>query len=260
MPEGTDRIPTNLRLLLILECVAEAGEALTAAEIGRRMALPKQTIHRLCSTLLDEGFLVKEAGGKRLLPGRRARQMAAGVLYASPNHIIRRQILTRVSRAVEETVNFVVPRDDGMVYLDRVETEWPFRIQLPIGSNVPFHATASGKAYLASLPPRKRRAMVGALDMQALTPKTHVNRHSLLADLTEIARRGYALDDEEMMEGLIAVAAPVTDEAGRFIAAIAFHGPIQRLTIDRALAHLPVLQSAALELRDVLTNGELEDA
>lgn len=253
MPDGSDRIPTNLRLLLILECVAEAGDALTAAEIGRRMDLPKQTIHRLCSTLLDEGFLVKEGGGKRLIPGRRARQTAAGVLYASPNHIIRRQILMRVSKAVEETVNFVVPRDEGMIYLDRVETEWPFRIQLPIGSNVPFHATASGKTFLASLPPRKRKAMVGAMDMQALTPKTHVNRQALLADLAEIARRGYALDDEEMMEGLVALAVPVTDEAGRFIAAIAFHGPIQRLSTERALSHLSVLQTAALEIRDALT-------
>ena len=252
MPDQSDRIPTNLRLLLILESVAEAGEALTAAEIGRRMDLPKQTIHRLCATLLEEGFLAKEGGGKRLLPGRRARQTAAGILYASPNHIIRRQILTRVSKAVGETVNFAVPRDDGMVYLDRVETEWPFRIQLPIGSNVPFHATASGKTFLSSLPPRKRKAMLEAMDLTAMTGKTQVNRQALLAELAAIARRGYAIDDEEMMDGLVALAVPVTDETGRFIAAIAFHGPVQRLTPEAALSHLPVLQNAALEIRGTL--------
>lgn len=252
MPDGSDRIPTNLRLLLILESVAEAGEALTAAEIGRRMDLPKQTIHRLCSTLLDEGFLAKEGGGKRLLPGRRARTTAAGVLYASPNHIIRRQILTRVSKTVGETVNFVVPRDNGMVYLDRVETEWPFRIQLPIGSNVPFHATASGKTFLASLPPRKRKAMLEAMDLTPLTEKTLVTRPALLSELATIARRGYAVDDEEMMEGLVALAVPVTDEEGRFIAAIAFHGPVQRLSIETAMSHLSVLQNAALEIRNAL--------
>ena len=252
MPDGSDRIPTNLRLLLILESVAEAGEALTAAEIGRRMDLPKQTIHRLCSTLLDEGFLVKEGGGKRLLPGRRARKTAAGVLYASPNHIIRRQILTRVSKAVEETVNFAVPRDDGMVYLDRVETEWPFRIQLPIGSNVPFHATASGKTFLSSLPPRKRKAMLDTMDLSALTTKTQVNRQALLAELATIARQGYAVDDEEMMDGLVALAVPVTDEAGRFVAAIAFHGPVQRLSLETAISHLSLLQNAAVEIRNAL--------
>lgn len=252
MSEETDRIPTNLRLLLIMEAVADEGEPMTAAEIGRRMDLPKQTIHRLCATLLDEGFLVRESGGKRLLPGRRARRAAAGLLHASPNHIIRRQILTRVSKAVQETVNFVVPRDDGMVYLDRVETEWPFRIQLPIGSTVPFHATASGKTYLASLPPRKRKAMVESMELTPLTAKTLVTRQALLADLAEVARRGYSLDDEEMMEGLVAVAVPVTDEAGRFIAAIAFHGPVQRMSLPDAIKHLPVLQSAALEIRSAL--------
>lgn len=253
MPDGNDRIPTNLRLLLILECVADAGEALTAAEIGRRMDLPKQTIHRLCATLLDEGFLVKENGGKRLIPGRRARQVSAGMLHASPNHIIRRQILTRVSKTVQETVNFVVARDDGMLYLDRVETEWPFRIQLPIGSSVPFHATASGKTFLASLPPRKRKAMVEAMDLSPLTSKTHLTRSGLLADLADIARQGYAVDDEEMMEGLVALAVPVTDESGRFIAAITFHGPAQRLSIETAMAHLHVLQDAAIEIRQALT-------
>lgn len=245
----TDRIPTTMRLLLILEVIADAGRPMTAAELGREMDLPKQTIHRLCSTLLDEGFLVTEGSSKRLLPGRRARHVAAGVLHTSPNHIIRRQILKRVSQTVKETVNFSAPRDDGMVYLDRVETDWAFRIQLPIGTQVPFHATASGKAYLASLPPRKRKALVGALTMEALTPRTHTDPATLLKELNLIAKRGYSLDNEEMLEGLVAMAVPILDAEGRFIAAIAFHGPIQRVTIDMAIQHLPLLQAAAADLR-----------
>ena len=91
--DGTDsgRIPTNLRTLLILELVGQRSGPVSAAELGREMGLPKQTIHRLCNTLSQEGFLVQDHGGLR--PGRRLRQMATGLLHASTSHIARHEIL-----------------------------------------------------------------------------------------------------------------------------------------------------------------------
>ena len=80
-----------------------------------------------------------------------------GLLYNSRDHMARRQILLNIANKVKETVNFVVPEASGMNYIDRVETDWAFRIQLPIGTNVPFHCTASGKCFLASLSPKKEK-------------------------------------------------------------------------------------------------------
>lgn len=246
------RIPTNLRMLLILEILGERGEPMRAAEIGREIGLPKQTVNRLCTTLLDEGLLVREEHGNRLRPGRRARTMANGVLHAASDHILRHQILAQLAESVGETVNFAVPEIEGMVYRDRVETNWFFRIQLPVGSHVPFHCTASGKCYLASLPPARRKALVENLNLEAQTPQTLVNRTSLLEELHLIARQGYSMDNEELVEGMIAIAAPVSDRDGRFVAAVAFHGPAQRLTADAAVGHLPKLQNTANRLRDWL--------
>ncbi|MHA1190081.1 MAG: IclR family transcriptional regulator, partial [Alphaproteobacteria bacterium] len=159
----SERIPTNLRTLLILEILGTAGVPMTPTEIARQIDLPKQTVHRLCATLVEEGFLVRETSGKRLRPARRMRQLAADTLHASHYQLARHQILLKVADRVQETVNFVVPQADGMRYLDRVESRWPFRIQLPIGTHVPFHCTASGKTYLASLPALNRRNMVAGL-------------------------------------------------------------------------------------------------
>ena len=64
--------------------------------------------------------------------------MASGILHASRLHIARHQILQDVAATVGETVNFVVPEDAGMSYFDRVETDWPFRVQLPVGTHVLF--------------------------------------------------------------------------------------------------------------------------
>ncbi|MEL7139457.1 MAG: helix-turn-helix domain-containing protein, partial [Pseudomonadota bacterium] len=104
MTDEDDTIPTNLRTLRILEIVAEAAEPLTPSEINARLGLPKQTAHRLCNTLADEGFLAREGAGTRLRPGRRLRAMASGTLNGSHLHIARHQVLRKLSEAVGETV------------------------------------------------------------------------------------------------------------------------------------------------------------
>lgn len=247
-----ERIPTNLRTLLILEILGQTDTAMTATQINERLGLPKQTVHRLCATLVAEGFLTCPGNGKHFSPSRRARELGAGLLFASRSHIARHQILMDVAAQVRETVNFVVPEDTGMSYLDRVETDWPFRVQLPVGSNVPFHCTASGKTFMASLPLAARKAFVSALTLEPWTPRTHTDPGALLDDLGLIAERGYALDDEEFVEGMVAIAVPVRDSNGRFIAALAFHGPAQRVSIKAAESKRDVLIAAAQRLTDAL--------
>ncbi len=246
------RIPTNLRTLLILEVIGRSDTAMTATEINETIGLPKQTIHRLVTMLTHEGFLIREDDGKRFRPSRRLREIGAGVLFASRSYISRHQIMQDVASTVRETVNYVVPEETGMHYLDRVETDWPFRIQLPRGTNVPFHCTASGKTYLASLPVARRKKLVAALALEARSPNSITDPDALLAELSEIASQGYAIDNEELMEGMVALAAPVLDQRGRYIAAIAFHGPTPRLTIDIAKGHLEMLKEASRDLTEAL--------
>lgn len=250
MKDEDDTIPTNLRTLRILEIVADAAEPLTPSEINAGLGLPKQTAHRLCNTLADEGYLAREGAGTRLRPGRRMRTMASGTLNGRYLHVARHQVLRTLSDAVGETVNFVVPEPGGMRYRDRVETGWALRIQLPVGSNVPFHCTASGKTFLASLPAAVRQRMVGTLTLEDLTPNTITDPAALLDELAEIESQGYALDREEFMEGMIALAAPVHDREGRYAASIAFHAPMLRLSIDDALAHRETLRKAAAALAE----------
>ena len=145
------RIATNLRTLLLLEIFASAGKALSAKEVHAEIDLPYQTIHRLLMALESEGFLIRDAYEKKFRATRRLRIMASGLLNMSYVHVARHQILKDVAAKTRETVNFAVPQDNGMHYLDRVETDWAFRVQLPRGSNVPFHCTASGKIFMSSL-------------------------------------------------------------------------------------------------------------
>ncbi len=246
------RIPTNLRTLLILEVLGTADRPLTPTEINKEIGLPKQTVHRLCATLEKEGFLTRAEDPKRLRPGRRLRALAAGLLHGDAQHMIRHQILTRVSEQVEETVNFVVAQDTGMQYVDRVETDWPLRIQLPIGSAVPFHCTASGKVFLSAMRNKARERFVGNLTLSIQTPNTHVTPDELLGELQQISKQGYATDNEEFMQGMVAVAVPVRDARGRFVAALACHGPTQRMSLRQAIDKKDILTKGAAEISAAL--------
>lgn len=246
-----ERIPTNLRTLLILEVLGGRSAPMSAAEIGRVLGLPKQTIHRLCNTLVGEGFLAQDGSGLR--PGRRARNLGSGLLHASTSHIARHSILKRLAHETGETVNFVVPEEDGMSYKDRVETDWAFRVQLPVGSHVPFHCTASGKTFLASLRTRDRTRILGSAGLESMTRNTITDPDVLLEELKLIRRRGYAIDNEEFIEGMAAIAVPVRDAQGRYMASIGVHGPVLRYSVERAMSFAPLLEETARDLAELLT-------
>lgn len=247
-----DHIPPNLRTLLILEILGTSDRPMTATEINEELGLPKQTLHRLCATLEQHGFITRLGSDRRYQVARRLRELGSGLMYSSREQIARHQILREVSREVRETVNYVMPEDGGMRYLDRVETDWAFRIQLPIGTNVPFHCTASGKCFLASLAPDARARFVDTLQLTRMTEATLTDPTQLLAELSEIARRDYSLDREEFLEGMVAIAVPVTDPKGRFVAALAFHAPTQRVSLEQAIARRDTLHRASVKLRRVL--------
>ena len=250
-----ERIPTNLRTLLILEVLGQSAVPMSPTQMNAHLGLPKQTIHRLCATLVEEGFLTYTHDGKKLRPARRARMMASGILFSSRIHIARHQILENIAQVVGETVNFVVPASDGMSYLDRVETGWPFRVQLPIGTHVPFHCTASGKTFLASLVPKEREKFALALPLERKTENTITDMQKLLSELASIASQGYALDDEEFMDGMVALAVPISDDKKRFLAALAIHGPTMRISTEKLLSQRNVLLDASRQLSEILSEG-----
>lgn len=242
------RIATNLRTLLILEAVANSEAPLSPTEINRFIGLPKQSIHRLCQTLVDENFLIRDVSGKRLQPAPRTLKMAEGLLTSRQQNIARHQILMELSAATGETVNFVLPEYDGMRYLDRVETDWVFRVELPIGSRVPFYCTASGKCFLASLEGPQLEAILQTIKFEQRTPNTITSVAALDSELATVRSKGYALDNEELFNGMVALAVPVVDNLGRFQAALAFHGPTQRLSHETLLTHLDTMRKCAAQL------------
>lgn len=241
-------IPTNLRLLLVIEEIARVGVPITPTEVNASLGLPKPTIHRLFATLEEEGFLQRDMDGRTYSPGPRLRSMAGGILSSLRIRTARQAILQRLSREIGETCNIALPDRDAMTYLERVETQWPLRIQLPIGTRVPFYCTASGKMYLSTLARSHLMRYLAATDLRVRTPNTLTDPDALLAEIQKVRVQGYSLDREEFMQDMIALAVPILDVNGRLMATLAFHAPTQRFTIEKALGYLDAIREAAADL------------
>ncbi|MEO9781960.1 MAG: IclR family transcriptional regulator [Sedimentitalea sp.] len=247
-------IPTNLRLLMVLEEMASAGVPVTPTEVNQTLGLPKPTIHRLFATLETEGFIQRDIDGRGYSPGQRMRKLSTGILSSLRIRTARVAILTRLGEQIGETCNVALPERDGMIYIDRVETKWPLRIQLPIGTRVPFYCTASGKLYLNSLTPQHLERYAHATKFEQFTDRTLTTPERLTEEIERVRELGYSIDDEEFMEGMIAIGVPIAEANGRLVSTLSFHAPVQRLSMKDAHKHLDALKEAARHLSSLLTD------
>jgi DNA-binding IclR family transcriptional regulator len=246
--DSKGQIPTNLRLLLILEEVARAGVPVAPSVLSDTLSLPKPTIHRLLATAEEEGFLQRDIDGRSYGPGQRLRKLAGNTLSSQRLRTERLAIMQALESELGETCNLAAPGRYGMVYLDRVETHWPLRIQLPVGTQVPFHCTASGKMYLSSLRVDKLKRVLSWLKLEPSTDKSITDTDSLLEELAVTRSRGYSTDNEEFMDGMVAIAVPIRDTEGRLLTTLSIHAPRQRYDLDTLTGMVPQVQQAARRL------------
>ena len=232
----------SLRLLALL---ANEGRALSLADLATRLSLPKGTVHRLCTQLLATGFLTRDVDERSFSVGPTLRQLAFDTLNHGVVRGLRHEVLAELVGRVGETCNFTTLDGAQVLYLDRVEADWPLRLTLDVGSHVPLHCTASGKLFLALMSQRDRNALIGQLTLVRMTANTLTSADKLRAECDAIAACGYACDREEFIAGLIAIAVPVFGAGGEVRAAIAVHAPTARMTLDDAVAHIDALKAAA---------------
>lgn len=253
--DSPSRNTTNSTLqrgLMLLEAIATTPHGLSAADLERRFDIPKPTLHRLLKQLEEQALVVKDVEGRHLLPGERLHKMAMGVLANESLKAPCRMQLKRLADEVGETCNLTLLHGHEVLYYERVETNWPVRIQLPPGSLLPLHCTASGKLFLALMPPAQRRSLLKHLTLEDYTPYTATDIQELELRLERIATDELSIDDEEFIQGMVAVAVPVYDQAGRIQAALAIHAPRLRHSIDSLKEWVPLMRRIAGNLQDTL--------
>lgn len=236
-----------LKPLGLLETIASAAHAPTLADLTASVGQPKATLHRWLATLESAGLVQRTPDGRRYELAARASRLALSILSNAPGSALRHDILRRTVERLGESCNLTVLDGTGVTYVDRVESLWPLRITFQAGSRVPVHCSASGKLFLAFMPPARRDRLLGLITLERFTDTTLTDRAALEAELESIRSRRYALDREEYLAGLVCVAVPVYQggRSRRCVAALALQAPTMRLSCDRAVEKLPVLREAA---------------
>ncbi len=240
--------PVVVKAFALVEAILAANRPLTLSELSEALDRPKQTIHRTARQLEDYGFLYREPGRERYTIGGRlfnvSKQVLGWQMRAAPRHAT----LGRLVSDVGETCNVGIMDGDAILYLDRVESNFPLRAELQPGSRVPLHCTGLGKLLLAHLPGRTRKRVLERLKLDRYTDHTITDRDTLSKECDRIRKQGYAINDQEYHDGIISVAVPVHAENGNTISGLAIHAPAARLSIENAVALVPRLKPYADEI------------
>lgn len=246
---------TDQKLLSLLELVAARDHPVALAELAALADAPRPTVHRWLASLTGAGLVQRAPDGRRFELAQRASQLAFSILANLPGGALRHDVLTRVAQDVGESCNLTVLHGLHVTYIDRVEAQWPLRISFQRGSKVPVHCSASGKLFLAMMPPARRDALLDSCPLDRFTDNTFGDRDALVQNLKVIRKQRYALDQEEYLLGLVCLAVPVFSKRGAAracVAALAIQAPVARLNSESILEKLPRLQAAAQALAATL--------
>ena len=236
------------KALAVVEFLLADETPQSLSVIARHLGVPRQTAHRIVRQLADEGLIRREPPRDHYSLGPRMIRLSLATLRfswaAGPMHAVLRELVDEAG----ETCNLGVLDHDRVIYLDRVECAWPIQIQVRVGDRLPIHATAVGKLLLAHLPTRSRQRLMAALPLTRYTPSTITSAEALAAALGGIRKQGFAMNDQENTEGLLAVAVPIRDTAGAVVAGLALHAPTARISVERAHELVPVLKAGAKKM------------
>jgi len=247
----------TVKAVAILEAMATVRRPLGVTEVGVLLGLPKPTAHRIVRMLESEGLLQREPGSRRFVPGARLVRLGLGVVAASMLSAPRHAILEALSQKIGETCNFGVMADSHVVYLDRVESAWPFGLRFERGSRVPLHCTSMGKLFLSLMPTKKCALLLRSMPLYRYTENTITDAARLEAELENIRSSEVSTDNQEFLAGVVCVAVPVRDTNKQPVAALAVSAPLARMTLQQGLQHVPLLQAAAEQLTVTIDEADI---
>ncbi|WP_097967011.1 IclR family transcriptional regulator [Streptomyces sp. or20] len=246
-----------LNALRVLEEVA-ARQPVGVADLARAMESPKSTVQRALLTLHTAGW-IRPAGGTstRWMVSTKALYVGRSATGELGLRDIAVPVMEELRRATDETVHLAVPEAGNIVLIERLETSKPVRIILPLGQNLPAHASANGKAVLAaSSDEAVERHITDGLTR--FTETSIVDPRLLRAALAEVRLRGYATNAGEWRSDVSAVAAAVLGDAGLPVASLSVNVPTSRMTEDSRAAFGAAVREAAKTVSEALrrTRGD----
>ncbi len=233
------------KIVGILESICAADTGLDLDRISHQVNISRSAAHRALAALVEQGLVVRDGEAHRYRIGPWGLRLARAYAHAESLIIVSRPHLQRLRDLTEETVCLSVVSGDQCVCVEELPSPKIIKFSQGVGAASPLYAGATGKVLLVSLPPRVREQMLKRLQLRPITARTVTDKDTLLDQLEEIRRRGYAVSRGERIMGAAAVAAPIGGPDRVKVTALSVSGPDSRLTSERIREVIPLLLRSA---------------
>lgn len=249
-------VPAVSRALTLLERLATAREPMSLARLSSELALPKSSVHGLCSTLVSFGYLRRQPDGTFLI-GPRVMGLAEAFVSGTDVAQEFNALWADSGLAPEEAVVLSVLSGGDALYVGVRNSARPLGLAFTVGMRLPAYLSGSGKAMLSLLPADEvRRLYAGGLQTR-LTRKGPRDVEALLKELALTRRRGHSFDDEAVREGVCSFGAPVFDSTGAAVAGIAVCINKALLGADRGARYRRLALEVAQALSERLGSAQM---
>lgn len=220
------------RGLAVLEMLAGRPEGASLREISDHLALPGASVLRVARTLVELGYLSREAATKRFFLTNSF--LLLGQPRASSRGLAECSIaaLRRIRQATGETTQLGCLVGVEMVIIEQLLSVHPFKYSADLGARCPCYSCAPGKAIIAFLPPAEQEATIERIAFRRFTDTTITSKRAFRQELETIREQGFAVDRAEGLAGIHCVAAPIVDRHEVAVGAITIAGPASRIPAD----------------------------
>ncbi len=237
------------RGLAILGCFTPERPVLGIADIADELGISRSTTHRYVITLFALGYLKQDAS-RRYRLGLRVTDLGMSALNATGLREHARPYLQELREETSYTVNLAVLDGTEIVYVDRARSfrrgQSEIDLGLAPGSRLPAYCTAMGKVLLANLPEREQSELLASMKLTRHGPNTITSKNALRVELEQIREEGFAVNDQELAEGLHAIAVPVRCDSREVAAAVNLAAHTSMITLAELVDALgPHLLSTA---------------
>jgi IclR family transcriptional regulator, KDG regulon repressor len=221
------------RAFAILEEVAQFPGGLSLGDLAKRVGLHTSTTFHLVRTMVNLGYARQSSETKRYHIGRKLFALASGAAVEVEIAALATPILEELAGHSGEMAYFAIFAGDELSAIARVAGNGPFQLVDNSGGRRPLHATALGKAVLATLAPAKLEAFLANTKLEPITASTITDADALRNEIMRVREAGIAYDDGEYMNEVRCVAAAVTDFTGKAVGAIGISGPVWRISLPK---------------------------
>jgi len=236
------------RVFDLIEAIGAARDGMTFPDLQRALGIPKSSLFALLESAAGRGYLELDPDTRRWRLGMRIWE--AGQAYARQHELLRRAeaVMRDVVAAINETIQLARLEGNENVYIAKVDSTHPLRLQSDVGGRLLAHATGLGKALLAELPDAEVKARFAATGLPRMTENTLTSFKALLGELAATRARGFGIDNAEYTHGVFCLAAPIRTGAGPAQLALSITVPTLRASVDGLAAALSALARACIEI------------